>query len=133
MTGLLYVRLHATERRGFTLVEIMIVVAVIGLLAAIAIPNFTKARNNARVKACIANLRAIDSAKTNWALDNNKDGSVIPSQNDIVPYLSGQRMPICPGGGTYKIKRVEKNPSCTLYSIGHTLNNLNLDEDASAD
>ncbi|MBI4323974.1 MAG: prepilin-type N-terminal cleavage/methylation domain-containing protein [Chloroflexi bacterium] len=118
---------------GFTLVEIMIVVAIIGLLAAIAIPNFAKARNSARVKVCISNLKAVDGAKQQWALENKKNTAEIPSQAEITPYLSGQRMPACPAGGTYRIKRVEKYPSCSLWQSGHTLNNINMDEDADPD
>ena len=58
-------------KKGFTLVEIMIVVAIIGLLAAIAIPNFVKARETAQQNACINNLRQISAAKQQWALENN--------------------------------------------------------------
>lgn len=120
-------------RGGFTLLEIMIVVAIIGLIIAIALPNFAKARNSSRVKACISNLRAVEAAKNIWAIENQKLGTVIPTQADITPYLSDKRMPMCPGGGTYRIKRVDKNPSCSLWASGHTLSNLNLDEDADPD
>lgn len=118
---------------GFTLAEIMIVVAIIGLLSAIAVPNFAKARRSARVKACIGNLKAIEAAKHLWAFENHKVGTVVPTPSDITPYLSDKRMPLCPGGGTYRIKRIDKNPSCSLWATGHTLSNLNLDEDADPD
>src|SRR3979490_640423 len=60
------------RRTAFTLVEIMIVVAIIGLLASIAIPNFVKARNTAQTQACITNLRQIEGAINAWALENKK-------------------------------------------------------------
>ena len=60
------------KKAGFTLVEIMIVVAIIGLLAAIAIPNFVRARTTAQMNACINNLRQIDSAKQQWALETRQ-------------------------------------------------------------
>jgi prepilin-type N-terminal cleavage/methylation domain-containing protein len=60
------------QTSGFTLVEILIVVLIVGVLLGIAVPNFTHAREAARQKACISNLRMIESAKAMWALDNKK-------------------------------------------------------------
>jgi len=118
---------------GFTIVEIMIVVAVIGVLAALAIPNFVKARTAAQVKTCITNLRKIDAAKQQWALEEKKGENAIPVSADVVPYLKGNALPRCPSGGTYSLRRVSRNPTCTRYQTGHTLNNLNMDDDALPD
>src|SRR5439155_9146907 len=86
------------RKQGFTLVEIMIVVAIIGLLAAIAIPNFIKARTTAQKNACINNLRQIDGAVQQWALEN-KQGPASPVKfTDISSYLKNSV--ICPSGGT---------------------------------
>src|SRR5438874_9748604 len=88
-----------STQRGFTLVEIMIVVAIIGLLAAIAIPNFSKARSTAQKNACISNLRQIDGAKQMWATENRKTDTDVPSEADVASYLKGNVMPTCPGTG----------------------------------
>ena len=101
------------SKKGFTLVEIMIVVAIIGLLAAIAIPNFVNARTTARNKACQANLKQIEGAIQVWAIDNNIAGTAAVTWGDIVPdYL--KRMPECPSGGTYGITTVDADPTCSI-------------------
>src|SRR5579863_5301285 len=91
--------INSSKKWGFTLVEIMIVVAIIGLLAAIAIPNFVRARTTSQQNACINNLRLIDSAKQSWALEKGKQSTDTPVDSDIQPYLgrgtSGE-LPFCP-------------------------------------
>ena len=108
-----------TQKAGFTLVEIMIVVAIIGLLAAVAIPNFSRARNSAYKNACITNLHQIDGAKQVWATENRKTDADVPAEADIGAYLKGNTMPLCPGGGKYVIHPVSENPTCD--QAGHTL------------
>jgi len=101
------------NRRGFTLVEIMIVVAIIGLLAAIAIPNFVQARRQAQANACINNLRQIDYAKEQWALANNAGSGDAVASGDIDGYIKGgfDNMS-CPFGGSYVIGDVDEAPTC---------------------
>lgn len=105
---------------GFTLVEIMIVVAIIGLLAAIAVPNFIQARTQARTNACINNLRLIDAGKEQWALANNKAEGDSVAEDDVAPYMKGGTFPTCPAEGTYSVENVGTDPTCT--TDGHVLN-----------
>ena len=117
-----------SRKSGFTLVEIMIVVAIIGLLAAIAIPNFVKARATAQKNACIANLKQIDGAVQQWALEQKKVASdtYALTDTDLLAYMKGSTLPgngTCPAGGTYGAgATVSASPTCTLStSQGHTL------------
>jgi prepilin-type N-terminal cleavage/methylation domain-containing protein len=110
-------RNQTSRKSGFTLVEIMIVVAIIGLLAVIAIPNFVRARTTSQKNACINNLRQIDGAKQQWALETKQITSAIPAETDVQTYLvrgTGGRMPLCPAGGT----------SATTFAACYTINDL---------
>src|SRR6187401_1170220 len=119
-TETMTMRIKTNRQTGFTLVEIMIVVAIIGLLAAIAIPNFVKARATAQRNACIANLRMIDGAKEQWAIENKKGSSSAIDADQVNGYIKGGA-PSCPGGGTYNYGNVDSNPTCSLAAQGHTL------------
>ncbi|MEQ2009013.1 MAG: prepilin-type N-terminal cleavage/methylation domain-containing protein [Limisphaerales bacterium] len=106
---------------GFTLVEIMIVVAVIGIMASIALPNFAKARATAQKKACTKNLSVLDQTKQQWGFENKKQSTATPTVAQIRVYFGKNQMPVCPARGTYTLQRLDRNPTCTRSALGHTL------------
>ena len=97
----------------------MIVVAIIGLLAAIAIPSFVRARQSTQANTCLNNLRLIDGAKDQYALENGQATGAACTAADVSPYLK-MGFPVCPIGGTYTIGAIgPDNPSCSAYSATH--------------
>ena len=109
---------------GFTLLEIMLVCAVIGILVAIAVPNFMSARTNSQANACINNLRQIDSAAAQFAIEKGRSvGSTINYPSDLTPYFrlnASSSIPPCPAGGNYTVTPVGSDPQVTC-SVGNTV------------
>lgn len=96
----------------------MIVVAIIGLLAAVAIPNLMKARETAQINACIANLGNIEGAAQLWAVEKRKPSNAQVTMDEIAPYLKGGKIPDCPAGGTYSVESLKSPPTCSIE--GHS-------------
>lgn len=109
-------RFSNRRRKGFTLIEIMIVVLIIGILLAIAIPNFMRARETSRAKSCCANLKQIETAKEQYAMDNKlADGDPIPNDGADLWAAGGyiKQAPECPSGGDYTVDVIGENASCS--------------------
>lgn len=117
-----------SKSKGFTLVEIMIVVAIIGIIIAIAVPGFIRARATSRMRACQENLTKIDGAKEQWALETNQQPGATPSWSDLTDGASAgdgngilKQQPIEPSGYDYTIEAVGTDPTCTSGLPGHSL------------
>ncbi len=115
---------HVHRKLGFTLVEIMIVVGIIGLLVAIVLPNFIKSRATSQQNACINNLRQINSAVEQWAMETGQAAGSPPPDlgTDLTPYIqlnSNSSIPNCPAGGTYTIYNISAVPqvTCSLSTL----------------
>ena len=106
---------------GFTLIEIMIVVLIIAILLAIAIPNFLRARETSRAKACQGNLRRVETSKEQWAMENKKVATDTPTATDLVTeYIKGTEdtWPVCPSSGTYACGNMSTRPVCSIGTNG---------------
>lgn len=91
-------KINTLRKAGFTLVEIMIVVAIIGLLCSIALPNFVKARAKSQQDSCLNNLRQLDGAIQQWALETKQSMSAAPDSAAVANYIRSGVLPTCPSG-----------------------------------
>jgi prepilin-type N-terminal cleavage/methylation domain-containing protein len=115
-------RTQSGSAAGFTLVEIMIVVAVIGLLLGIAVPSWVKTRTTAQTKVCIEQLFQIESAKQQWGVEVGKGDGDVPDDADLFgPTLYMKVRPVCPAGGDYELMAIGQTATCTI--TGHVLDN----------
>src|SRR5437016_737432 len=100
------------RKKGFTLLEVMIVIAIISVLLAIAIPVMATARARSQLRTCQSNQRIFDAVKAQWAMDQNIPGGTVTTIGDVTPYL--KHIPMCPGGGVYDLGTTSTATSCSL-------------------
>ena len=117
--------MNISSKKAFTLVELLIVLAIIAIMLAIAVPNYARSREESHKNGCIANLRQINSAIDQWVMENKISTGTVPSDSDeeeIYAYIKGAR-PKCPGGGTYMIHEVGglEQVTCSLTDKGHSI------------
>jgi prepilin-type N-terminal cleavage/methylation domain-containing protein len=108
------------QRSGFTLLEMMIVVAILGILVGLAFPNYLKSRTQARKQLCIENISQIESAKQIWGVEHGKKDGDVPAPDDLIGSdLYMKKLPLCPAGGSYDFQSVGTTATCTIP--GHSL------------
>jgi len=106
------------RRNGFTLVEIMVVVAIIGLLMSVATVGINYAIKSARASACGMNIEAIENGKQMWMLNARKGDNDTATEDDLKVYLKNNAFPTCPSGGTYTINNNSTKASCSVHGAG---------------
>jgi len=104
----------AKKEKGFTFIEIMLIVMIMAFILAIAVPNALRARRSSMRYTCIGNLRQLDSAKSLWATEH----SGAPSMEDLIPDHV-RVAPECPAGGIYTLGEVGNNTTCSIE--GHSI------------
>lgn len=114
-------QIKTRRRAAFTLFEIMIVVAIIGLLAAVAVPNYMRARETTQLNKIKMNLIRIDGSKEQWATESSKPSTAEPTQEDLTPYFKYGKFPKSEMGETYQIGAVNE-PAQAILPQGSTLN-----------
>lgn len=106
-------RLKIQKQAGWTLVEIMIAVFLLGTLASIAVPTFLRARDTASLNAIRSNLRIIEEVKQQWALETRATSTAVPIESDLADYFKGAAMPDSIIGEIYQINAVNVPASAT--------------------
>jgi prepilin-type N-terminal cleavage/methylation domain-containing protein len=106
--------IRTKKTAGFTLIEVMVAVTLVGMLAGISVPSFLKARDTASLNVIRANLRLIDDVKQQWAIDTRASNTAVPTESDLEPFLRGNDMPKPLIGETYNINQVDQPATAVL-------------------
>jgi type II secretory pathway pseudopilin PulG len=106
---------HSTA--GLTFLEIMVVLGLLAMIAALAIPNLLRSRDRAQQQACVENLRQIEGAKQQWGAEQKKSSDDVPTEAELTPYFKDPAR--CPGGGAYTYNSLASRVTCSVP--GHTL------------
>ena len=109
-------KLKTNRKRGFTLVEVMVTVAIFGMLSAITVPSWMRAREQAQLNSIISNLRIIESCKDRWALDHNRGTGAQPTEADLAEYLRKNAMPSPVASETYNLNPIGSAADATAAS-----------------
>lgn len=102
------------KTKGFTLLEIMIVITIISVLLGIAIPNFMNSREKTKARSCCGNLRMINQAKEQFGMANSLYEGTPIQAGSLMPYLHDSTFPSCPSGGVYTVGDLGQDPTCSL-------------------
>jgi general secretion pathway protein G len=109
-------KIRTVSNAGFTLVEIMIVIAIIGMLATVAVPSIMRSQKKAKEHVCFMNRESMDNAKMLWSVENKKGDNDSPSEEDIKVFLKDNKFPTCPAGGTYSMGTVSTKTTCSVHA-----------------
>ena len=107
-------KIHSDKNRGFTLIEIMIVVGIIALLVATVVPSMVRARESSQLSSIRNNLRVIHDAKAQWALEQRQGSSAEPEEADLEPYMQRDLFPQAVVGETYNINQISSDPEAVI-------------------
>ena len=105
--------MKTTRRSGFTLLEIMMAVTIIGFLAGLTIPAFMKSRRTTQAARCVTNMGQIEAAKEQWSMENFADIGSPCDSTDITVYFK-KGFPVCPGSGVYTVNPIGSNVVCSI-------------------
>ena len=104
------------HRSGFTLVEIMVVIAIIGMLMGVATIGINHAIKSSKANICAMNIEAIENAKEMWSLENKKGDNDVAGEDDLKVHLKNNLFPTCPSGGTYSINANNTKATCSVHT-----------------
>jgi type II secretory pathway pseudopilin PulG len=114
--------IQPSRKAGFTLVEVLVLLAIVVLLVTLAVPNYFQERRRVQREACVEQLRQIGAAKDRWAKETQKPAGAVVPPAELARLLKHGVLPVCPADGAYSINPIGTAPTCSLgATAGHTL------------